>query len=231
MEALHTYSYCLRQAVRTLRHNLWTLLLPAAYGALLVPAQILVAPLGILGGFVYALILDALLASLLFVVSEVVGGSRVRIPELKNSVGHYFWPIMNLLFVLWIAGFLLRPMVASVPNGQVLMLGIWLVLFILLNAVPEAIYRRGAYGGIAAISESVGFVQEHWLVWLPPNLLVGMAIWFALPPLGALPFGGVWGPALAGALVFSTLVFRGFLFRELEGSTSRQRALRQRLGR
>ncbi|MBI5544673.1 MAG: hypothetical protein HY901_12345 [Deltaproteobacteria bacterium] len=229
---MRTYRLCAVLAARALSKSPWTLLIPPVYAALLVPTAALAAQLGLVGGFVYALVTDALLASLLFVVSELVGGSRVRLHELPRSVGHYFWPIMNVLFVLWIASFLLRPVVASIPNGETFMLGIWLVLFILLNAVPEVIYRRGTYGGLAAIGASIGFVQEHWLVWLPPNLALGALLWFALPPLAAAgPLGFLLAPILAGALIHAFLVFRGFLFEELDGSTSRQRALRHRLGR
>ncbi|MGC4116174.1 MAG: hypothetical protein QM765_16675 [Myxococcales bacterium] len=231
MSVLRTYSDALAQTGRALAKSPWTLLLPVVYAAALAPASALVAPLGILGGFVYALVVDALLASLLYVVSELVTGSRVRIKELPQSVKHYFWPIMNVLFVLWIAGFVVRPLLAAVPNAGALMLGLWAVLFILLNAVPEILYRRGVYGGLAAIGESVAFVQAHWLVWLPPNLAVGALLWFGLPLASSLPFGFVLGPALAGAIVFATLVFRGHLFAAIDGTTARQRALRQRLGR
>ncbi|HEY3445448.1 MAG TPA: hypothetical protein VGK67_03745 [Myxococcales bacterium] len=231
MSVLRTYSDALVLTGRALAKSPWTLLLPAAYAAVLVPASAIAGAFGILGGFLYALVVDALLASALYVVSELVTGSRVQLKELPQSVRHYFWPIMNVLFVLWIAGFVVRPLLHAVPNAGALMLGIWAVLFILLNAVPEILYRRGTYGGLAAIGESVAFVQEHWLVWLPPNLAVAALLWFGLPVVDALPLGVVLGPAVGGALVFTTLVFRGHLFAALDGTTARQRALRQRLGR
>lgn len=231
MVLLRTYADALRDTGRALARNPWTLLLPAVYAALLVPAAAIAAPLGILGGFVYALVLDALLASLLYVVSELVSGSKVRLKELPQSVRHYFWPIMNVLFVLWIAGFVLRPAIASVPNGGALTLAVWAVLFVLLNAVPEVIYRRGAYGGLAAIGESIAFLQEHWLSWLPPSLAVGALLYLGAPLLSRLPFGGLLAPAVGGAVAFAAMLFRGFLFAALDGTTARQRALRQRLGR
>lgn len=231
MSVLHTYGEALTHTGRALAKSPWTLLLPAVYAAVLAPASAVAGAFGIVGGFLYALVVDALLASLLYVVSELVSGSKVKLQELPQSVKHYFWPIMNVLFVLWIAGFVLRPVLASVPNAGALMLAIWAVLFVLLNAVPEIIYRRGTYGGLAAIGESVAFVHEHWLIWLPPNLAVGALIWFGAPLLGALPLGFVLGPALAGALAFAALIFRGHLFAAIDGTTARQRALRQRLGR
>jgi len=231
MSTLRTYFDALGQTGRALAKSPWALLLPAAYSAVLAPLSSIAGAFGILGGFLMALVVDALLASLLYVVSELVAGSRVQLKELPQSVRHFFWPIMNVLFVLWIAGFVVRPLLASVPNAGALMLGLWLVLFVLLNAVPEILYRRGTYGGLAAIGQSVTFVQEHWLVWLPPNFAVAALIWFGAPLLASLPLGFVLGPALAGALAFAALVFRGFLFAALDGTTARQRALRQRLGR
>ena len=231
MSVLRTYSDALLQTGRALGKSPWTLLLPAVYAAALVPAAAITGVFGILGGFLYALVMDALLASALYVVSELVAGSRVRLKELPQSVRHYFWPIMNVLFVLWIAGFVVRPLLASVPNAGALMLGLWAVLFILLNAVPEVIYRRGTYGGLAAIGESVGFVQQHWLIWLPPNLAVAALVWFGLPVVAELPLGFIVAPAVTGAVIFAALVFRGHLFAALDGTTARQRELRQRLGR
>lgn len=233
MGTLRTYFDCIARTGRALGRTPWTLLLPAAYGAIIVPSRALAASMGILGGFVYALVLDALLASWLYVVSELVSGSKLRLRELPRSIGHYFWPIMNFFFVIWIAGFLVRPALATLPNAEAVMIGIWAVLFILLNAVPEVIYRRGTFGGLAAIGESIRFIHEHWLVWLPPNLVLGAltGLTFAAPILQAWPFGDILGPALAGALAHASLVFRGFLFQALDGTTARQRALRQRLGR
>lgn len=231
MMTLRMYADCLVRMARALRRSPWTLLLPMAYALAWLPAQALVAPLGILGGFVLVLIYDALLASFLYVVSELVRGSPVKLREMPQSIKPFFWPIMNVLFVLFIARLLLMPLLASTGSGGALVLALSAVLFVILNAVPEVIYQKGIYGGLATISGSIEFIQQHWIEWFIPNVLVGAVIYFGARLLWPLPFSALLVPLLVGALVHATMVFRGFLFEALDGTTARQRALRYRLGR
>lgn len=228
---LQIYLDCASDTAKALRRSPWTLLWPMALIFVYLPASTLLAPLGIIGGLLLALVYDALLASFLFVVSELVRRSPVRIREMGQSMKPYFWPIMNVLFVLWVAQFLLTPILGAQANADAFLIALGAVLFILLNAVPEVIYLRGTYGGIAAISESVGFVQRHWIEWLMPNVAFGALLYFGLRWLEALPFGLVLGALAGGAVVHVAMVFRGFLFQAIDGTTRRQRELRARLGR
>ncbi len=233
MNLLRIYSDCLLQTFRALGRSAWTLLLPMVYLALLAPIGALLSPLGgIIGGLLYALARAALAASLLYVVSELVRGTPVRIKEMPQSARHFFWPIMNVAFVFWIAGYFINPLLAHTPNGDALEIALYATLFVLFNAVPEVIYQKGEYGGIASIMGSVKFIQEHWIEWLIPNLALGAAFWFGPRALARLP------PALAffiapiaiGAMLLACFVFRGYLFQSLDGTEARQRAMRQRFG-
>jgi len=227
MALLHLYLECLRRTAQALARNAWTLLLPVVYIAAWLLVSPMFAPLGIVGGFLLALVSDALMASFLYFVSELAGRMPVRPRELPRSVVPYFWPLMNFLFVLWLGGLLLRPVLSQQPG---LAIALEVVLFILLNAVPEVIHRGGAYGSMEILSTALQFVQTNWLEWFPPNLLLGAALWFGVPWLASLPVAWLAVPLVAGAFVHAAMVFRGFLFDELRGSTPRQRAMRYRLG-
>jgi hypothetical protein len=230
MNLLRLYGDCLVKTFRVLGRSAWTLLLPMAYLALLAPIGALLGPLGIVGGLLSSLVFTALTASLLYVVSELVRGAPVRIKEMPQSARHYFWPIMNVAFVFWIASFFVNPLLARAPNGAALQIALYATLFVLFNAVPEVIYQKGEYGGIASIMGSVKFIQEYWIEWLIPNLALGAAFWFGAPALGRLPLAFVIVPVATGALLLACLVFRGYLFQSLDGAGARQRALRQRFG-
>lgn len=232
MSFLRMYADCLRETFRAVGKNPWTLLLPMVYlvgVSLLVP---FIAGMGIVGGFIFALLRTALLASLLYVIAEMVAGSRVAIQEIPNSFKPYFWSVMNVFFVLWIGGMLLAPMIAQHPKALAIRLGLTAILGVLLNAVPEMIYQRGEYGLLAPLMASIQFVQDHWLEWLPPNLLL-LAWWFYGRELllYRLPMGIFLDAVVTGAIFLVGMVFRGFLFRELTTSNPRQRELRARLGR
>jgi hypothetical protein len=226
------YGECLLKALLGIRNNLWTLLLPIG---LLVALEVLTGVvaslrLGLLGGIALALIMDALISCYLYFVGEVVANSRVSLQELKRAFGAYFWSIVNLMFVIWIARFALGMLLRG-PQGGLLMAAVYLVALVALNAAPEVLYQGGSYGGIQTIQRSVQFLQQNWIEWFVPNLpalfIVAVVWWFASavsPPL--LPLGSI----LGGALFHLVMIFRGHLFAALDGSSHRQRMFRYRTG-
>jgi len=120
---------------------------------------------------------------------------------------------------------------ATVPNGALIYFLITLVLYIVLNPVPEFIYQTRTTG-LELISASYNFIVENWLEWLLPNILLAVVGYFLLAWFEPLLFG------LPGFLYFFIyafvvglgltyfMTFRGFLFAELHGTTRRSRAYR-----
>ncbi len=231
MVLLRIYGDCLLRALRAIAKSPWTLLIPVVYAWAFAPIAALLAGFGILSGFLIAIVYDALLASYLYVLAELVSGSLVRLREMPQSMKPYFWPLMNVLFVIWIAQLLLGPLLARAPNAGALALAASAVLFVLFNAVPEVIYQRPSSSGLATLGESISFIQRQWLEWFLPNIPIGLALWFGVPWLARLPAATLLGPLLLGIFVHLAMVFRGNLFAELLHSNPRQRALRDRLGR
>ena len=75
------------------------------------------------------------------------------------------------------------------------------------------------------IQRSFRFLQENWIEWFVPNGLLLAGVWYAWEQgwLFRLP-GGVLGLGIiGGVLLHVVMVFRGFLFQQLDGSTHRQR--------
>jgi hypothetical protein len=226
---LGLYATCLGRAFRGLRHNTWTLLLPIALWAVLLGAGRLAVGLGIVGGILIGLLLDALFSSYLYFTGQIVAESRARLRELKASFLAYFWSVMGVAFVVWIAELLLGMALAQNPNAWLILLLARGVAFVLCNAAPEVIYQKGTYGGMATLQQSIRFIHENWIEWFIPNLVLSAAYFYlvsGLLTLGA-PFWGV--ALLAGALLHLLMVFRGHLFRELDTSSHRQRMFK--LGR
>lgn len=227
------YQGCVVRAAQGLSKNTWTLLLPVALMLALQLSAQLLAPLGLIGGFLITLVAAAVGSVYLYFVGEIVGRSRVRLSELKVALRAYFWSLINLGFVLWICELVLGLVLRGSPNAGVLSLLFELACLILLNPAPEIIYQLGTYGGLATVQRSVRFIQESWIEWFLPMALIGAALWFGAGALGA----GLVGAGQLGALVLSVVVgaffhyvmlFRGFLFQELNGSTHRQRMFKYR---
>lgn len=230
---LHLYSTCLGRTLKGLRISPWTLLLP--WGLLLAfeAATPLARGLGFLGGFAMALLLDALFSCYLYFTGEVVAESKVRLAELTKSFGAYFFAVMSVFFVVWVADLILGMVLAQSSGRWVVELALWLFAAVLLNATPEVIYQRGTRGGLETFSRSIKFVQDNWLEWFIPNG-VGLALLYLLltQVVLRLPFWGYLVTGLAGSAAFHVLmVFRGHLFRELDGLSHRQRMFKYRMAK
>ncbi len=220
---------CVAKAFKGLQRNAWTLLLPMALWPALELVRGLLAPLGFAAGFVYVLVQAAAISCYLYFVGEVVAHSRVSIRELRTSIGAYFWSVLNLGYVLWIVELVLGLAVGRHPRAEMIFLAVTLLELVLLNTAPEVIYVRGTRNGLETIQRSIRFIQDNWIEWFIPNLLLIGAGWWLLrnvvSRLGPLTLVGLVG---LRALLHVLMVFRGHLFRVLDGSTHRQRMFRYR---
>lgn len=224
------YGQALVNAFAAIGRNLWTLVLPMALILAFHALALLLAPLGIVGGFILALARSAGLSVYTYFVSEVVAKNRVGLADLKPSIGAYIWTWFNLFFVLWIVDLLLGPMSVT-ADGRQLKEALLMMELVVLNAAPEVIYLKQTSGGLDTITRSFRFLQENWIEWFVPNALVLAGLWLFISgtlPLYAIPFAELTVPVLAGALLHLVMVFRGFLFQSLDGSTHRQRMYRFR---
>ena len=227
---LRIYAGALRQAFTGIGKNAWTLLLPIGLlEANGLATGLVIGALGRIGGFVVWIVWAAAASCYLYFLGEVVAKSRVKLDEFGRSVGAYFWSVANLFFVYWIASLVIELMVPG-PQRAVFLQLLQLAALILLNAAPEVIYQRGSHGGLETVQRSVRFLQANWIEWGIPNLLI-LAGWWFLPrdPLAQL---GVLGTVLTalveGALLHLVMVFRGYLFAALDGTSHRQRMYRYR---
>lgn len=227
---LRLYGACLGNAFAALAKNVWTLLLPMGLAVGFFFLALLVSPLGALaGGLIMSLVKSAAFSVYTFFLSEVVAKARASLSDFKASIGAYFWSWVNLFFVLWIVDLLLSRTVAMNPNGVAILQVVSFMELVVLNAAPEIIYLKRSYGGLETIQRSFAFLQENWIEWFVPNGLVLGGLWLFLRA-GGLELFGMLGSIgfllLAGAAFHVLMVFRGFVFEALDGSTHRQRMFR-----
>lgn len=232
---LRIYGDCLQKSLQAIRHNLWTLLLPMALMLALTFAGMIVGAmgLGIVGGFILGLIATALYSSYLYFVSGLVLAGRVHISELQGSFGRLFWPVMGVGFVVWIANLLVSMVTRNMPQGATIdvLFGLAVTLVVFINPTPEVIYDRGSHSGMATLQKSFQFTQENWIEWYVPNLVlagVGYLLFTYANRLGVA--GMVLSGLLLGAYLHVVMIYRGHLYRALDGSSHRQRMFRYRNG-
>ena len=228
---LWLYAMALRRSWESLRKNWVVSLAPWAYAALLSIVAFVVAPLGIIGGLVLGVATQACISSGLYLIKNIVESGRADIKDFTNGFTVYLWELLGIAFMIWIPMRVLAMALASSPNGGLIFALVQIVLYILLNPLPELVYQTRS-SGVALISESYNFIVENWLEWFLPNIVLTVAGYLILQVFAAITTGlpgvvQVFITAVGIGLYLSYfMIVRGFLFAELYGSTRRSRAYR-----
>ena len=230
---LWIYRISLSQAIARLAGNWAIIFAPLAYGAILAIAAVVLSPFGFLGRMVVTAVVAACASSGLYLIENIVRGSKVVLNDFVKGFSIYLWEILAIAFILWLPMMLLSRVAYSMPQGPLVILIVQLILYVVLNAVPELIYQSRV-SGLALLSASYEFIVENWLEWLLPNLLIVTAAYLVKDSLMGLvvylPFY-LWSfliPFAFGLFLIFLMIFRGFLFSELSGTTRRSRAYRYR---
>lgn len=182
---LQLYRDALRSTVRSLTGGWMTIIAVILFAALMVMATQLVAPLGMLGGFILGAVNALLIGATLGLIQQAVsGGRRVTMQDIWGSFGQYFWDVIGVGFVLWVPMLVLERGMAANPNGPLIAAAIFLLLFILLNPAPEVIYQVRHDSPLDVLRESYEFVIENWIEWFLPLAIViaplGLSFFFGL---------------------------------------------------
>jgi hypothetical protein len=246
---LRLYQRAAQEAWEKGRRSWWISFLPFLYGPIFLLSTVFTARLGILGGLINGLILAVCVSSYLYFIAGVVNGSRMSLRELGESWQPHFNSVINILFLLFILQYALALLTPPGDATAMLLSSlIELILLIILNPIPEIIYQ-GRTEGFSMLQESVDFLRSNGVEWFLPFILLAVLSMVVLPLpilIGPLQFGrltfptslsdvsfdsllGLLWPLLSAVLLFALMVFRGFLFRALSGSTRRQRLFRARV--
>jgi hypothetical protein len=228
---LWMYANALRRSWECAARNWVVSFAPVAYGIILAVVASLVAPFGILGGLLFSLASQACVSSGLFLIKNMVESNKADFNDFLNGFTVFLWELLTIAFILWIPLRVLSMGLAGAPNGALIYFLVKLLLYVLLNAVPEFIYQTRT-SGLELISASYNFIVENWIEWLIPNIVLFALGWLLLeivePLLFTLPsFVALFLYAfIAGLALTYFMIFRGFLFAQLHGTTRRSRLYR-----
>ncbi len=155
---------------------------------LLVPAVLLMAlllsvatgvamsmgmPGGLLLGAANAFVVGAFLGLLEL---AVLSARRMVWKDLWSVAGRYFRDVITIGFIVWVPLQILALGMQANPYGPVIESAVFLLLFILLNPVPELIYQGRTGASLETLKDSYEFVMENWIEWFLP-LAVIFAPW------------------------------------------------------
>lgn len=158
----------------------------------------IVGPLGMAGGFLLGLVNAVLVGATLRLIEQSLSGARpLRLADVKESFGHYFWDVIGVGFVLWLPTMLLDMGMQANPYGQFISSAFLLLVFILLNPAPEVIYQVRHSSPLDVLKTSYEFVLEHWIEWFIPFAILILPI--VLSPSGLQEFFSLSGLVGRGA--------------------------------
>jgi hypothetical protein len=163
----------------------------------------------------------------------MVGNRKAGFDDFVAGFTVYLWELLGIAFILWIPMRLAAMVLAGVPNGGLIYLMIQIALYVFLNPVPELIYQSRT-SGLDLLSASYNFIVENWIEWFIPNLLLTVVGYFLLQMLATITEGlPLFIQSFLQVFTFGLcltyfMVFRGFLFAELYGTTRRSREYRYR---
>ena len=228
---LWIYVSALQRALEAVRKNWVVSFAPFVYSIGLSIIASIVAPLGIVGGVLLALATQACLSSGLYLIQNMVRSGKANFDDFVKGFTVYIWELVQISFILWIPMRILALVLSSTPNGALIYFLIQIALYVLLNPVPEFIYQS-RLSGIELLSASYNFVVENWIEWFVPNILMTLIGYFILNFLELITLGL---PGFVQLFIVSFgfglcltyfMVFRGFLFAELHGTSRRSRTFR-----
>lgn len=177
------YLQALKRTGRSFQRGWITILAVIGFGALFLLAVQIVGPLGIAGGFILGAVNALLVGATLSLIEQSITHARtLAIRDVFESLGHYFWDVIGVGFVLWLPIVALDMTVQTNPYGPLLSYAVLLLLFLLLNPAPEVIYQTRHDSPLEVLKTCYDFVLENWIEWFTPWLLV--LVPFLLSPVG-----------------------------------------------
>ena len=163
---------------------------------LLVPAVMILAVLmyvvtgvamafGMLGGLLLGVANAFVVGAFFGLLEQAVVGVRPMVwRDLWDVAGSYFWDVITVGFIVWVPLQILELGMQANPYGPAIVSAVFLLLFILLNPVPELIYQGRSGASLEILKDSYEFVLENWIEWFLPLAVVfapfGLSFFFSM---------------------------------------------------
>lgn len=227
------YWMAFSRSIALLTKNWGIIFAPLAYSLILSVAEALLAPFGLIGGILLTAIAAACTSSGLHLLDNITRGGKVALRDFATGFTVYIWEILTIGFILWIPMTLLSRAAITTPEGPLIVLGVRIILYVVLNVIPELIYQS-RLSGVALLSASYEFIVANWIEWFLPNVLIAAVGFLLLDGLGSV---AVYLPlflqsfciaSIFGLFLTFLMIFRGVLFSDLSSTTRRSRIYRYR---
>ncbi len=166
---------------------------------------------GFAGGMLIGLAMTFILSGFISVIVLISDTKKFDLQDTVSLTTSLFGPLINSLFILFIARFLLQPILMQV-DSELWTRIIYIILFVLFNPLPEIVCRKGI-GGLEAFKEALEFMKENGPEWLLALCLMFLPLFIISGPLFVLQLISVSDPlnGLFSLIRYSVLIFASLL--------------------
>jgi hypothetical protein len=182
-ETVTLYRNAFRKTGGSLVRGWVTIVAVVGFGFVLVFAAQIASSLGFVGGLLLGAVNALLVGATLSLIEQSIVFARVlTFRDIHGSMGHYFWDVIGIGFILWLPLMALEMGIQNNPFGQLLSYAVLLLMFLLLNPAPEIIYQVRHNSPLEVLKTSYEFILENWIEWFLPLALILLPI--LLSPMG-----------------------------------------------
>lgn len=196
---------------------------------------ILRGPMAVFSGILVALITSSLISNYLYLLFNIINYDRLNFQHFKDGFTYFLWKIYGVFFIGFIGNYLLSFLFRIIgTRAFALNLIVNLIIIILLNPLPEVLYIK-SYSPWDSILDAIKFMEENWINWLVANIIFYALIFVVTGNIMSglfnthTSFSMIFNLKgiilyLLGQLIFSfMMIYRGHLYKILNGSTRRKR--------
>ncbi len=182
---IRLYHQTLIATIQSLTRSWMLILVVMGFGLGFMVVAALIAPLGMVGGFILGAANALIIGSTLALTEQAVLGARkLTWQDIPTSLGQYFWDVISVGFLVWFPLLFLEMGLQANPYQPLIMTAIFFLIFVLLNPIPEVIYQKRHGSPLEIVQESYEFVLEHWVEWFIPVALIlapfGLSFFFQI---------------------------------------------------
>jgi hypothetical protein len=179
-QTLELYRTALKKTWQSLLRSWIVVAAVVGFVAILTVATQVAPSLGVAGGFLLGAVNALLVGATLGLIEQgVIHARALTAKDVFGSVGQYFWDVIGVGFVLWIPLMALDLGMQNNPYGPFLSYAVLLLMFLLLNPVPEVIYLSRHESPLDVFKSAYDFVMENWIEWFLPMVVLLIPIFLA----------------------------------------------------
>lgn len=174
-DILYTNKNIIIKSLKSAMKNWKIFLVGIAYGLASIIMWRIAANAWILSGILIAIFQSAIISNYLYLIENIISYDKFTIEDFKAGFTVYLRKIYMIVILFWFARFgvslFLRPIFYIRIGPISLWLLIQIIVFILLNSLPETIYQKHYYG-FDIITYTFEFIKDNAIEWFIPNVLI-----------------------------------------------------------